>query len=176
MGFSDNKLQVAVTEGDKVEAQIKFGWQVNTWPVGELVEYINNVTQQQVDDLLKEYKEKYVLNTDNIEAVKYQAKCEIAIKQMLEMENCTAFSNTFEDLYGMDQLPGLATQRLLSEGYGYGGEGDWKISALTAVMKAMAKDLNGGTGFMEDYTSDLTKGNELSLGAHMLAVCTSFSA
>lgn len=125
---------------------------------------------------MKEYKEKYVFNTDNIESVRYQAKCEIAIKQMLKRENCVAFTNTFEDLHGMDQLPGLATQKLMSEGYGYGGEGDWKIGALTAVMKAMAKDLNGGTGFMEDYTYDLTRGNELSLGAHMLEVCPSFAA
>lgn len=176
MRFGDNMRQVAVTEGDKVEAQIKLGWQVNTWPVGELVEYINNVTPQHLDDLMKEYKEKYIINTDDIEAVRYQAKCEIAIKQMLDRENCTAFSNTFEDLHGMDQLPGLATQRLMNEGYGYGGEGDWKIAALTAVMKAMAKGHNGGTGFMEDYTYDLTKGNELSLGAHMLEVCPSFAA
>ena len=176
MRFGDNMRQVAVTEGDKVEAQIKLGWQVNTWPVGELVEYINNVTPQQVDELMQEYREKYVMNTDNMEAVEYQAKCEIAIKQMLERENCVAFSNTFEDLYGMEQLPGLATQRLLGEGYGYGGEGDWKISALTAIMKAMSKDLKGGTGFMEDYTYDLTKGSELSLGAHMLEVCPSFAA
>lgn len=176
MRFGDNMRQVAVTEGDKIEAQIKLGWQVNTWPVGELVEYINNVTPQQVDALMQEYEEKYVVNTDNIEAVKYQAKCEIAIKQMLERENCKAFSNTFEDLHGMDQLPGLATQRLMGEGYGYGGEGDWKISALTAVMKAMANGLKGGTGFMEDYTYDLTIGSELSLGAHMLEVCPSFAA
>lgn len=171
MRFGDNMREVAVTEGDKVEAQIKFGWQVNTWPVGELVEYINKVTAQEVDELIKEYAELYVLNTDDIESVRYQAKCEIAIKKMLERENCVAFTNTFEDLHGMEQLPGLATQRLLAQGYGYGAEGDWKTSALTAIMKAMATGLEGGTGFMEDYTYDLTKGNELSLGAHMLEVC-----
>jgi L-arabinose isomerase len=176
MRFGDNMRQVAVTEGDKIEAQIKLGWQVNTWPVGELVEHIENVTPQQLDNLMKEYKEKYDFNTDNLEAVRYQAKCEIAIKKMMEKEGCVGFSNTFENLYGMEQLPGLATQRLLGDGYGYGGEGDWKISALTAVMKGMATGLPGGTGFMEDYTYDLTKGNELSLGAHMLEVCPSFAA
>ena len=176
MRFGDNMRQVAVTEGDKIEAQMKLGWQVNTWAVGKLVEEITNVTSQEVNELMDEYRETYDFNTDNIEAVKYQAKCEIAMKKMLDREGCSGFSNTFEDLYGMDQLPGLATQRLSSLGYGYGGEGDWKTSALTAVMKVMAKDLPGGTGFMEDYTYDLTKGNELSLGAHMLEVCPTFAS
>lgn len=176
MRFGDNMRQVAVTEGDKVEAQIKLGWQVNTWPVGKLVSYIDAVTDSEVDALMAEYKEKYAFNTDNIDSVKYQAKCEIAMQKMLDEEGCCAFSNTFEDLYGMKQLPGLATQRLLEKGYGYGGEGDWKVSALTAVMKAMAVGKNGGTGFMEDYTYDLTKGSELSLGAHMLEVCPTLAA
>lgn len=176
MRFGDNMRNVAVTEGDKVEVQTKLGWQVNTWPVGTLVEYINNVTEEETDALMAEYKQKYDINTDNIESIRYQAKEEIAIKKMLDSEGCKAFSNTFEDLYGMEQLPGLATQRLMEQGYGYGGEGDWKVSAMTAVVKAMAEGKTGGTSFMEDYTYDLTKGDELSLGAHMLEVCPTIAS
>lgn len=176
MRFGDNMRQVAVTEGDKVEAQIKFGWQVNTIAVGDLVEEINAVTESQIDALLEEYKEKYVIATDNLESIRYQAKAEIAMKRMLTNAGCGAYTNTFEDLYGMEQLPGLASQRLMEAGFGYGGEGDWKVSAMTHIMKQMAEGLNGGTAFMEDYTYDLTKGNELSLGAHMLEVCPTLAA
>ncbi len=176
MRFGDNMRQVAVTEGDKVEAQIKLGWQVNTTAVGDLVQEINAVTEEQVDSLIKEYKEKYIIATDNMEAVRYQAKAEIAMKKMLQEAGCSAYTNTFEDLHGMEQLPGLASQRLMEAGYGYGGEGDWKVSAMTHIMKQMADGLDGGTAFMEDYTYDLTKGNELSLGAHMLEVCPTLAA
>lgn len=176
MRFGDNMRQVAVTEGDKVEVQAKLGWQVNTWPVGTLVEYIEAVTEDEVDALMKEYAEKYVMNTDNIEAVRYQAKEEIAMKKMLDENGCKAFSNTFEDLYGMKQLPGLASQRLMEQGYGYGGEGDWKVAAMTAIVKAMGEGKKGGTAFMEDYTYHLEKGREYSLGAHMLEVCPSVAS
>lgn len=176
MRFGDNMRDVAVTEGDKVEAQIKLGWHVNTWPVGTLVEYIDAVTEQETDALMTELAEKYEINTDQTESIRYQARTEIAIKKLMDHEGCKAFSNTFQDLHGMDQLPGLASQRLMEQGYGYGGEGDWKVSAMTAVMKAMAEGLPGGTTFMEDYTYDLTKGNEYSLGAHMLEVCPSIAA
>ncbi len=176
MRFGDNMRQVAVTEGDKVEAQIKLGWQVNTAAVGDLVEVINAVTDAEVDELMEEYKEKYVIATDNVDSIRYQAKLEIAMKKMLEQEGCGAFTNTFEDLHGMEQLPGLATQRLMEAGYGYGGEGDWKVSAMTHIMKQMSEGLEGGTAFMEDYTYDLTKGKELSLGAHMLEVCPTVAA
>lgn len=176
MRFGDNMRNVAVTEGDKVEVQAKLGWQVNTWPVGTLVEYIAAVTEAEVDALMAEYKQKYEFNTDKLAAVRYQAKEEIAIQKMLDKEGCKAFTNTFEDLYGMEQLPGLASQRLMEKGYGYGGEGDWKVSAMTAIMKAMSEGQTGGTAFMEDYTYDLTKGNEYSLGAHMLEVCPSVAA
>ena len=171
MRFGDNMRQVAVTEGDKVEAQLKLGWQVNTTAVGDLVEVINEVTEEEVDQLMEEYKEKYTIATDNIESIRYQGKMEIAMKKMLEEGGCGAYTNTFEDLHGMEQLPGLASQRLMEAGYGYGGEGDWKVAAMTHIMKEMSKGLEGGTVFMEDYTYDLTKGNELSLGAHMLEVC-----
>ncbi|NLP48709.1 MAG: L-arabinose isomerase [Clostridiales bacterium] len=173
--FGDNMRHVAVTEGDKVEAQIKFGWQVNTWPVGDLVAKFNQVPDEEVDKLIKDYKNKYEVNTENTDAVRYQAKIQLAIEKMLLDEGAVAFTNTFEDLHGMEQLPGLATQDLSAKGYGYGGEGDWKVAALTAIMKAMATGLEGGTGFMEDYTYDLTKGDEISLGAHMLEVCPSFA-
>lgn len=176
MRFGDNMRQVAVTEGDKVEAQIKLGWQVNTTAVGDLVKEINAVSEEQVNSLLKEYQEKYIIATDNKNAIRYQAKVEIAMKKMLEEAGCGAYTNTFEDLYGMEQLPGLASQRLMEAGYGYGGEGDWKVSAMTHIMKQMAEGLEGGTAFMEDYTYDLTKGEELSLGAHMLEVCPSLAA
>jgi L-arabinose isomerase len=175
MRFGDNMRNVAVTEGDKVEAQAKLGWQINTWPVGTLVEYISNVTDDEVEALMSEYTQKYEINTDKISSVRYQAKEEIAIKKLLDSQGCKAFSNTFEDLYGMEQLPGLASQRLMEQGYGYGGEGDWKVAAMTAIVKAMAEGKTGGTTFMEDYTYDLTKGNEYSLGAHMLEVCPSIT-
>lgn len=174
--FGDNMRQVAVTEGDKVEAQIKFGWQVNTIPVGDLVEVINTVTEEEIDALVAEYKDKYTVATDNMESIRYQAKVEIALKKIMVEGGFGAFTNTFEDLHGMEQLPGLASQRLMEAGFGYGGEGDWKVSALTHIMKQMEKGLEPGTAFMEDYTYDLTRGNELSLGAHMLEVCPTLAA
>ncbi len=176
MRFGDNMREVAVTEGDKVEAQVKLGWQVNTWPVGKLVEVMNDVTDEEIDALMDSYRTKYELATEDMETVRYQAREEIAIKRMLDQEGCKAFSNTFEDLYGMKQLPGLATQSLMSQGYGYGGEGDWKVAAMTAILKAMSQGQAGGTTFMEDYTYHLEKGNEYSLGAHMLEVCPSIAA
>lgn len=176
MRFGDNMREVAVTEGDKVEAQIKLGWQVNTWAVGDLVREMSAVTGAEIDALMAEYTEKYDLATEKLDAVRYQAREEIAIKKMLDTEGCMAFSNTFQDLYGMEQLPGLATQHLMAQGYGYGGEGDWKTAALTAVMKAMGENGSGASGFMEDYTYHLEEGREYSLGAHMLEVCPSLAA
>ncbi|KUO70161.1 MAG: L-arabinose isomerase [Clostridia bacterium BRH_c25] len=170
MRFGDNMREVAVTEGDKVEAQVKFGWQVNTFPVGALVEVMNAVTEAEIDAQMDEYKSKYVFATNDIDTVRYQAREEIAIKKMLDGSGCKAFSNTFQDLYGMKQLPGLATQNLMSKGYGYGGEGDWKIAAMTAIIKTMGEY----SAFMEDYTNDMKNG--LSLGAHMLEVCPSLAA
>lgn len=176
MRFGDNMREVAVTEGDKVEAQIKLGWQVNTWAVGDLVREMNAVTGAEIDALMAEYTEKYDLATEKLDAVRYQAREELAMKKMLDAEGCRAFSNTFQDLYGMEQLPGLAAQHLMAQGYGYGGEGDWKTAALTAVMKAMGENGSGASGFMEDYTYHLEEGREYSLGAHMLEVCPSLAA
>jgi len=173
MRFGDNMREVAVTEGDKVEVQAKLGWQVNTWAVGDLVKEMQAVTDSDIDALMKEYEASYDIATDNIDAIRYQAREEIAMKKMLDAEGCLAFTNTFQDLYGMKQLPGLASQHLMAQGYGYGGEGDWKVSAMTAIMKAMG---NGASAFMEDYTYHLAKGEEYSLGAHMLEVCPSLAA
>ena len=176
MRFGDNMREVAVTEGDKVETQIKLGWQVNTWATGDLVKEMSKVSEKEIDELFATYKAKYDIATDNIQAIRYQAREEIAMKRMMDKNGCRAFSNTFQDLYGMEQLPGLASQHLMAQGYGYGGEGDWKVSAMTAIIKAMGENENGSSGFMEDYTYHLVKGKEYSLGAHMLEVCPSLAA
>ena len=176
MRFGDNMRDVAVTEGDKVETQIKLGWQVNTWATGDLVKEMSKVSEKEIDELFATYKANYDIATDNIQAIRYQAREEIAMKRMMDRNGCRAFSNTFQDLYGMEQLPGLASQHLMAQGYGYGGEGDWKVSAMTAIIKAMGENENGSSGFMEDYTYHLVKGKEYSLGAHMLEVCPSLAA
>ena len=176
MRFGDNMRQFAVTEGDKVETQIKLGWQVNTWATGDLVKEMSKVSEKEIDELIATYKANYDLASDNIQSIRYQAREEIAIKRMMDRNGCRAFSNTFQDLYGMEQLPGLASQHLMAQGYGYGGEGDWKVSAMTAIIKAMGENENGSSGFMEDYTYHLVKGKEYSLGAHMLEVCPSLAA
>ena len=174
--FGDNMRNVAVTEGDKVEVQMRLGWEVNTWPVGDLVQEMEAVAETEIDALIKDYEENYQIATDDMDAVRYQAREEIAIRRILDREGAGAYTNTFEDLHGMKQLPGLASQRLMEQGYGYGGEGDWKVSAMTHIVKKMTEGLNLGTSFMEDYTYDLEPGNELSLGAHMLEVCPTLAA
>ena len=174
--YGDNMRYVAVTEGDKVEAEIKLGWQVNTRAVGDLVTLIEQVTEEEVDALMAEYQEKYEINTDQIEQVRYQAKVQLGMQRSLDLGDFGAFTTTFEDLYGLNQLPGLACQDLMAKGYGFGGEGDWKVSAMTHIMKAMAQGINKGTSFMEDYTYDLTENNELILGSHMLEVCPTVAA
>lgn len=176
MRFGDNMREVAVTEGDKVEVQAKLGWQVNTWAVGDLVKAMEEVTEAEVNAQMARYAEKYDMATDRMDQVLYQAREEAAMKKLMDAEGCLAFSNTFQDLYGMRQLPGLASQDLMAQGYGYGGEGDWKVSAMTAILKAMGEDGNGASAFMEDYTYHLVKGQEYSLGAHMLEVCPSVAA
>ncbi len=170
--FGDNMREVAVTEGDKVETQIKLGWQVNTWAVGDLVEEMNQVTEEEIDALMDEYAAVYDFDEKDTEEIRYQAREEIAMERILVREGAMAFSNTFQDLHGMRQLPGLATQHLMSKGYGYGGEGDWKTAGMTAIIKAMYPD--GATSFMEDYTYDYQ--HELILGSHMLEVCPTVAA
>ncbi len=159
-----------------METQIKLGWQVNTWPVGQLAEKMDTVTEAEIDALMAQYQKQYAFSTDDIDAVRYQAREEIAMKKMLDAEGCEAFCNTFEDLYGMKQLPGLASQHLMAGGYGYAAEGDWKTAAMMAILKIIGAGRTGGTSFMEDYTYHLQKGNEYSLGAHMLEVCPSIAA
>ena len=176
MRFGDNMREVAVTEGDKVEVQAKLGWEVNTWPVGRLAEKMDAVSEEEIDALMEVYRASYDFATDDLETVRYQAREEIAMRRMMDGEGCRAFSNTFQDLYGMRQLPGLASQHLMALGYGYGAEGDWKVAAMTSIMKAMGEGGNGASAFMEDYTYHLVKGQEYSLGAHMLEVCPSVAA
>jgi L-arabinose isomerase len=173
--FGDNMRQVAVTEGDKVEAQIKLGWTVNGYGVGELVAKMNEFSDEDVDHLVAEYEEKYVFATEGTkagpvrESIRYQARIELGMRAFLEEGDYTAFTTTFEDLHGMNQLPGLAVQRLMEDGYGFAGEGDWKTAALLRIMKIMAD--NKGTSFMEDYTYHMEPGNEMVLGSHMLEIC-----
>lgn len=172
--FGDNMRNVAVTEGDKVEAQIQFGWVVDYYGIGDLVKVIDEVTDEEVASLFEEYKQLYDFDYadydhDTWEAhVKVQAKQEIGIRRFLEAGNYNAFTTNFEDLYGMQQLPGLAVQRLMAEGYGFAGEGDWKTAALDRMLKIMAQ--NKDTGFMEDYTYELTPGKEAILQSHMMEV------
>ena len=173
--FGDNMRNVAVTEGDKVGVQMQLGWQVNTWGVGDLIRELEEVSDSEVQAQMDVYQERYVFNTEDVETVRYQAKEEIAMRKFLEREGASAYTNTFEDLQQMRQLPGLASQNLMAQGFGYGGEGDWKVSAMTALIKKMTEGMTGGTTFMEDYTYHMEKGNELSLGAHMLEICPSIS-
>lgn len=173
MRFGDNMREVAVTEGDKVEVQTRLGWQVNTWAVGDLTAEMAKVKEPEIDALMADYADAYDFATDDIHAVRYQAREEIAIKRLMDREGCLAFTDTFQDLYGMEQLPGLAAQHLMAQGYGFGGEGDWKAAAMTAILKAMGERGNGASAFMEDYTYHLVPGQEYSLGAHMLEVCPS---
>jgi L-arabinose isomerase len=168
--FADNMREVAVTEGDKVEAQIKFGWSINTIAVGDLAAELNNVSSKDVEKSFNEIKNKYDIVTDKIESIKYQIKIGIAIEKICNLEGFGSFVTCFQDLYGLEQLPGLAVQLLMEKGYGFGPEGDWKTAALMHIMKIMEKDLPGGLSFMEDYTYHLEDKNELVLGAHMLEV------
>ena len=174
--FGDNMRYVGVTEGDKVEVEIKLGWECNTYAVGDLAKAIDACTEEEVDAKMAEYTSKYDMNTDNIDSVRYQARCEIAMEKFFAENDFSAFTNTFQDLVGMRQLPGIATQNLMAKGIGYGGEGDWKTAALDTIMKKMAEGLPGGTAFMEDYTLNLIPGNELIMGAHMLEVDPSVAA
>lgn len=168
--FGDNMREVAVTDGDRVEAHIKMGWQTDYYAVGDIVEEISKVTDSDVDTLYNEIIKEYELNTDNIDAVKEQVKYEIALKRFFANGNYKAFTTNFQDLHGLKQLFGMSAQRLMATGYGFGAEGDWKIAALGAIMSNIAEGRNGATAFMEDYTYDLTEGQELVLESHMLEV------
>jgi L-arabinose isomerase len=174
--FGDNMREVAVTEGDKVEAERRLGYSVNGYGVGDLARYINEVSDQEVDQLLRDYEDRYEVMPALIEggerhqSLRHGARQEIGIRRFLDERRATAWTTTFEDLHGLNQLPGLAAQRLMNEGYGYGAEGDWKTAALVRAMMVMASGLDGGTSFMEDYTYHLAEGGMKILGSHMLEV------
>jgi L-arabinose isomerase len=179
--FGDNMRYVAVTDGDKVEAEMKFGYSVNTHGIGDLVAVINKVTPREIDKLVDEYNAAYKLapslkkNGNQYQSLRDAAKIEIGMRKFLKAGNYKGFTDTFEDLHGMTQLPGIASQRLMAEGYGFGGEGDWKTAALVRAMKVMASGLKGGNSFMEDYTYHFEPGNEMVLGSHMLEICESIA-
>ena len=180
--FGDNMRDVAVTEGDKVEAQLRFGFSVNTYGVNDLVAAVDAAADKEVDALVAEYDETYEVvpelrpGGDRHESLRYAARIEIGLRSFLDGGGFTAFTTNFQDLGGLRQLPGLAVQRLMADGYGFGGEGDWKTSALLRVLKVMSAGRPGGTSFMEDYTYHLGPGEQLTLGAHMLEVCPSIAA
>ncbi|MBD8488006.1 L-arabinose isomerase [Echinicola sp. CAU 1574] len=180
--FGDNMRFVAVTDGDKVEAELKFGFAVNTYAVGDLVEKIDAVSDAQLKALVEEYEASYNLTADlksggaKRQSLLDAAKIEVGMRAFLEEGGFKGFSNTFEDLHGMKQLPGIATQRLMADGYGYAGEGDWKTAALVRAMKVMGSGLEGGNAFMEDYTYHFDPNNSLVLGSHMLEVDPTLAA
>jgi L-arabinose isomerase len=179
--FGDNMRQVAVTDGDKVEAEIRFGYSVTTYGVGDLVKEINGVSENTIDSLCDEYAVQYSMGNDllkggrNHSSVRTAAKIEAGLRSFLQKGHFKGFTDTFEDLHGMVQLPGIAAQRLMAEGYGFAGEGDWKTAALVRAMKVMASGLPGGNSFMEDYTYHFEPDNEMVLGAHMLEICESIA-
>ena len=179
--FGDNMRFVAVTEGDKTEAELKFGVQVNTWGVNDLVDAVDQATVADVDALVGEYEQLYDVvpelrsGGERHESLRYGAQIELGLRSFLEAGGFSAFTTSFEDLGGLRQLPGLAVQRLMSDGYGFGAEGDWKTAILVRAAKVMGSGLPGGASLMEDYTYDMTPGEELILGAHMLEICPSLT-
>ncbi|MBU3026479.1 L-arabinose isomerase [Zobellia galactanivorans] len=179
--FGDNMRQVAVTEGNKVSAQMKFGYEVNGYGVGDLVKYIDGVSEREIDTLIQEYRDTYTMaaqiQSDGSmhSSLRDAARIELGMRAFLGEGGYTAFTDTFEDLHGMKQLPGIATQRLMASGYGFGGEGDWKTAALVRTMKVMGAGLEGGNSFMEDYTYHFDPKNTTVLGSHMLEICPSIA-
>ncbi len=180
--FGDNMRDVAVTDGDKVEAELKFGVSVNTYGVNELVALVDEVAETEVGTLVEEYGDAYAIAPELLEggerheALRDAARIELGLRAFLTGGGFGAFTTNFEDLGGLRQLPGIAVQRLMADGYGFGGEGDWKTSALLAAVKAMARDSALGTSFMEDYTYHFGPGEPKILGAHMLEVCPSIAS
>ncbi|MBX7124545.1 MAG: L-arabinose isomerase [Cyclobacteriaceae bacterium] len=180
--FGDNMRQVAVTEGDKVEAQLKFGYSVNGYGVGDLVAVIQAVGEADVDRLVQEYDDIYVVAEElrkgkaRHASLREAARIELGLRQFLIAGGFKGFTDTFEDLHGLGQLPGIGVQRLMQEGYGFGAEGDWKTAALVRAMKVMGTGLKGGNSFMEDYTYHFAPGDNQVLGAHMLEICPSIAA
>src|SRR5215211_6090303 len=180
--FGDNMREVAVTEGDKVAAQLRLGYSVNGYGVGDLVRYVNEVSESDVNQIIQEYEDQYAVvpalraGGDRHGELREGARIEIGIRRFLQDGNFKGFTTTFEDLHGLAQLPGLGPQRLMAEGYGFAGEGDWKTAALVRAMKVMSAGLDGGTSFMEDYTYHLSADGMKVLGAHMLEICPTIAA
>lgn len=180
--FGDNMREVAVTEGDKVNAQMRLGSSVNGYGVGDLVRYVDEVADADVDQIIQEYDEQYVVapalrpGGNRHQSLRDGARIEIGIRRFLQDGNFKGFTTTFENLHGLAQLPGLGPQRLMAEGYGFAGEGDWKTAALVRAMKVMSAGLDGGTSFMEDYTYHLSADGMKVLGAHMLEICPTIAA
>lgn len=180
--FGDNMREVAVTEGDKVEAQIQFGYSVNGYGIGELVKRVQDVSDSDIAKLVAEYNDTYTLSAQlrkggsHENSLNEAARIELGLRRFLEEGNFKGFTDTFEDLHGLVQLPGLAVQRLMKDGYGFGAEGDWKTAALVRAMKVMATGLKGGNSFMEDYTYHFDPSNPMVLGAHMLEICESIAS
>lgn len=179
--LGDNMRQVAVTEGDKVEAELQFGYSVNGYGVGDLVKFIREISDAAIGTLVQEYEQTYTVASPLLKggaqhnSLREAARIELGLRAFLEDGKFKGFTDTFEDLHGMEQLPGLAVQRLMADGYGFGGEGDWKTAALVRAMKVMGSGLPGGNSFMEDYTYHFDPENRLVLGAHMLEICSSIS-
>lgn len=179
--FGDNMRQVAVTEGDKVEAEIKFGYSVNGYGVGDLVKVIQDVSDTDIAKLADEYEQKYQVvaslrkGGEKHNSLREAAKTELGLRSFLEQGSFKGFTNTFEDLHGMVQLPGIAVQRLMADGYGFGAEGDWKTAAIVRAMKVMGSGMKGGNSFMEDYTYHFDPANPMVLGSHMLEICESIA-
>jgi L-arabinose isomerase len=180
--FGDNMREVAVTEGNKVSAQMQFGYSVNGYGMGDLVAYVNGVAETAVSDLIAVYEESYnvvpALQADGArrQSLRDAARIELGIRAFLEEGGFKGYTDTFEDLHGLKQLPGVASQRLMADGYGFGAEGDWKTAALLRAMKVMSAGLDGGTSFMEDYTYHFSPNGDKVLGAHMLEICPSIAA
>jgi L-arabinose isomerase len=174
--FGNNMRDVAVTDGNRLEAEIHYGWEIKYWGIGEIVELAKTVTDAEVAEKMAEYTSKYTMATDRVDVVEEQARYEVAFEKFLKQNNCKAFTDTFQDLHGMNQLPGIAAQNMMANGVGFGPEGDYKIAALSAVLQKMSEGRKGATGFMEDYTYDLTAGEELELASHMLEVPAQLAA
>ncbi len=176
--IGDNMRQVAVTEGDKVEAQMRFGFTVNGYGIGDVVAFLNEVTDAEVTQLVKTYGDTYEISNAvlNSQSLKDAAKIELGIRAFLQSGGFGAYTDTFEDLHGFKQLPGIASQRLMADGYGFGAEGDWKTAALLHAAKVMDQGLEGGTSFMEDYTYDFRNGRSRVLGSHMLEICPTIAS
>lgn len=174
--FGNNMRDVAVTDGNRLECEIKYGWEVKYWGIGEIADLAGQVIDDEIDAKMADYESRYTMATDNVEAVRTQARYQIAFEKFIAANGVTAFTDNFQDLHGLSQLPGLAAQDLMAKGIGFGPEGDYKISAFSSVLMKMADGRKGATGFIEDYTYDLTPGHELELASHMLEVPASFAA